>query len=205
MTLLERDTQLQVLLDALADAQAGRGSTVLVTGEAGIGKTSLVREFARRVPGRLLWAGCDDLVTPRTLGPLHDAAAGTDGPLARALAGEAPVFNALLEELAATVLIIEDAHWADDATLDVLGYAARRVAPLGALLVLTLRDGTRWRACSGCSRASRCTGWSCRPVGARGARHGGAGGPRRRGGLRAHQRQSVLRLRGVARRPARCR
>ena len=66
-------------------------------------------------------AACDDLVTPRTLGPLHDAAAGTDGPLARALAGDGAddrVFTALMEELAAqrpTVLLIEDAHWADDA------------------------------------------------------------------------------------------
>ena len=126
--LLERDAPLAALLTALAEAEAGRGSIALVSGEAGIGKTSLVREFALRVEARarLLQAACDDLVTPRTLGPLHDAAAGTDGPLATALAEEGPVFTALLDELersAPTVLIVEDAHWADDATLDVLGYA----------------------------------------------------------------------------------
>jgi predicted ATPase len=146
--LLERDAPLGALLGALADAEAGRGSTALVSGEAGIGKTSLVRAFAAEVGGRarLLQAACDDLVTPRTLGPLHDAAAGTNGPLALALADDGPVdgvFAAVLEELGVsspTVLIVEDAHWADDATLDVLGYAARRVETRPALLVLTLRD-----------------------------------------------------------------
>ena len=142
--LLERDAPLRTLFGALEQAEGGRGSTALVSGEAGIGKTSLVREFAALAGARvrLLQAACDDLVTPRTLGPLQDAAIGTDGPLAQALASEEQVFGALLEELSQTptVLIVEDAHWADDATLDVLGYAARRVERLPALLVLTLRD-----------------------------------------------------------------
>ena len=88
--LLERDDSLAALLTALAEAETGRGSTALVSGEAGIGKTSLVREFAGQVGtrARLLSTACDDLVTPRTLGPLHDAAAGTHGPLASALAEE---------------------------------------------------------------------------------------------------------------------
>lgn len=142
--LLERDAPLGVLLGALSGAESGHGSTALISGEAGIGKTSLVQAFvavARR-RGRLLTAACDDLVTPRTLGPLWDAAPA-DGPLARALRDDREVFAALLEELARerpTVLVIEDAHWADDATIDVLGYAARRVKALGALLVLTVRD-----------------------------------------------------------------
>ena len=68
----------------MADAAAGHGSVVLVTGEAGIGKTSLVRAFAARLPSAraLLLSACDDLMAPRTLGPLRDAAVGTDGPLA---------------------------------------------------------------------------------------------------------------------------
>jgi DNA-binding CsgD family transcriptional regulator/tetratricopeptide (TPR) repeat protein len=143
--LLERDRTLEALERAVADAAAGRGSVALVTGEAGIGKTSLVRAFAagRR---RVLHAACDDLMAPRTLGPLRDAAAGTDGPLATALADEQPVdavFGALLEELGAeppTILVVEDLHWADDATLDVLAYAARRIERVGALIVLTCRD-----------------------------------------------------------------
>lgn len=143
--LLERDAPLGALLGALEAAASGRGSTALVTGEAGIGKTTLVRAFAAEVGARarLLQAACDDLATPRTLGPLHDAAVGTRGPLAVALADEGDVLTAVLDELeesAPTVLIIEDAHWADDATLDVLGYVARRVATRPALLVLTMRD-----------------------------------------------------------------
>jgi DNA-binding CsgD family transcriptional regulator/tetratricopeptide (TPR) repeat protein len=143
--LLERDDTLAVLAGAVAAAAAGRGSVALVSGEAGIGKTSLVRAFVAEATGRarLLVAACDDLVTPRTLGPLRDAA-GPAGPLAEALAGEVDgVFGALLDELAAsppTVLVVEDIHWADDATLDVLGYAARRIDGAGALVVLTCRD-----------------------------------------------------------------
>ena len=101
-----------------------------------------MRAFVGRARARLLVAACDDLVTPRTLGPLWDAAPD-GGPLARALAEGREVFGALMEELSLerpTVLVIEDAHWADDATIDVLGYAARRVGSLGAMLVLTVRD-----------------------------------------------------------------
>jgi DNA-binding CsgD family transcriptional regulator/tetratricopeptide (TPR) repeat protein len=146
--LLERDAPLGVLAGAVADAAKGRGSSVLISGEAGIGKTSLVRAFADGSAGeaRLLLGACDDLMASRTLGPLHDAATGTDGPLAAALADDGPVdgvFAAVLEELAEhrpSVLVVEDVHWADDATLDVLGFTARRIEPLGAVLVVTLRD-----------------------------------------------------------------
>src|SRR3954462_7913181 len=98
--LLERDAPLAALLTALDEAEGGRGSIALVSREAGIGKTSLVREFATRAEARarLLQAACDDLVTPRTLGPLHDAAAGTGGPLAAALDPEEAIFTARLGE-----------------------------------------------------------------------------------------------------------
>ncbi|WP_433063375.1 ATP-binding protein [Dactylosporangium sp. CS-033363] len=149
--LLERERELRVLLGAVGDAAAGRGSVVLLTGEAGIGKTSLARAFVRRVHGdapaaRVLVAGCDDLMAPRTLGPLRDLAQGGDGPLSAALADDAPpdqVFPALIDELtrcAPAVLVVEDVHWADDATLDLLLYAARRVERLAVVLVLTYRD-----------------------------------------------------------------
>jgi len=81
--LLERDRELTLLDEALHAAQAGTGSAVLVHGEAGIGKASVVRAFARRLPDRvrLLAGACDDLVTPRTLRPVRGS-----GPLAAALA-----------------------------------------------------------------------------------------------------------------------
>src|SRR4051794_32727650 len=137
MALLEREEPLGELLGALRRAEAGQGSTALVSGEAGVGKTTLVRAFAEGARGRarLLTAACDDLITPRALGPLRDVFGDSlDGDRA---------FTAVMAELARerpTVLVIEDAHWADDATLDVLGYAARRVGSVGALLVLTVRD-----------------------------------------------------------------
>ena len=146
--LLERDAQVEALVTAATTAAAGHSSAVLVTGEAGIGKTSVVRAFLDTVlPGfRVLSGACDDLLTPRTLGPLWDAALGTGGPLERALtaggSGDA-VLAAVAEELAGprpTVLVVEDVHWADDATLDVLRYVARRLDRLRVVLVLTFRD-----------------------------------------------------------------
>jgi predicted ATPase len=85
--LLERDAELRRLRETLRGAGQGRGSVVLVSGEAGIGKTSLVRAFAREAagPARVLAGACDDLVTPRTLGPFRDMARGDAPALARAM------------------------------------------------------------------------------------------------------------------------
>ena len=147
--LLERQAELAALRSAVDRAAAGRGSTMLVSGEAGIGKTSLVRKFLADLGGRasVLAGACEDLLTPRALGPLRDAARSTPGPLAVALTGPADpdaVFGAVHEELAdprqPTVLVVDDAHWADGATLDVLRYVGRRIHDLPAVLVLTYRD-----------------------------------------------------------------
>ncbi len=143
--LLERGGALSTLDRALRAAGDGRGRVVLLAGEAGIGKSSVLRTFRRSIPGdvRVLTGGCDDLLTPRALGPLRDAATG-DARLASVLgtAGRDELFGALQSELAGppvTALLIEDLHWADDATLDVLGYLARRADEMRLLLVLTMR------------------------------------------------------------------
>ncbi len=149
--LLEREPALDVLRAAVAEAAAGPGCAVLLTGAAGIGKTSVVRAFLAALDHRVrvLAGACDDLLAPRTLGPLRDAARGSCGPLERALAEQQPgdaVFGAIVEELtgaAPTVVVVEDVHWADDATLDVLRYLARRLDGLRAVLVLTFRDDAR--------------------------------------------------------------
>ena len=85
--LLERDAELRRLRETLRGAGQGRGSVVLVSGAAGIGKTNLVRAFAREASGsaRVLVGACDDLVTPRTLGPFRDMARGAGGTLAEAV------------------------------------------------------------------------------------------------------------------------
>jgi hypothetical protein len=118
--LLERDEELRVLDLALDRAGAGEGAVVLLSGEAGIGKTALVRAFCSKALGRaqLLVGGCDDLLTPRTLGPLRDAVRVGGGPLAEALGAGDPesIFSAVLAQLSArapTVLVVEDMHWSD--------------------------------------------------------------------------------------------
>jgi DNA-binding CsgD family transcriptional regulator/tetratricopeptide (TPR) repeat protein len=151
--LLERQAAQASLDGALADATRGSGRMVFVAGEAGIGKTSLVRTFVADVPRgtRVLQGACDDLLTPGPLGAVRDVARHTRGPLAAALTtGTFPdVAAGLLAELSAgppTVLLIEDLHWADEATLDLLAYVARRVADLPAAVVLTYRDDEVGRA-----------------------------------------------------------
>ena len=146
--LLERQKELRTLASLVERAVSGRGSTALVVGDAGIGKTSLVRELLASLPRdvRVLAAGCEDLLTPRTLGPLRDAVRGREGPLAEALtsgADQDDVFAAVLAELgsgAPTLLVVDDAHWADGATFDVLRFLGRRIADLPAMLLLTYRD-----------------------------------------------------------------
>ena len=117
-------------------------------GEAGIGKTALVDAFTRERarPGRVLRGACDSLLTPRPLGPLHDLA-GHAGPALRALlddgAGPVDLFPAVLEELGRqppVVAVLEDLHWADEATLDLVKFLGRRIRQVPALLVLTYRD-----------------------------------------------------------------
>jgi DNA-binding NarL/FixJ family response regulator len=147
--MLERDSELSVLADAVQAAAAGRGSVVLVFGEAGIGKSSLVEAVRARLPaeGRMFAGYCDDLATPRTLGPFRDLVGRVGAELSRAITDghdRDRLLSALRAELDwqehPAVLVIEDVHWADDATLDALRYLIRRIGSLPAVLVLTYRD-----------------------------------------------------------------
>ncbi len=146
--LLEREQELAQLAAAASDAQAGQGSVVLVMGEAGIGKSSLVEATRSVLPaeGRLLVGYCDDLATPRVLGPLRDLVGSVGTTLTQALESgdRGAVIDALRAELDwqhhATVLVVEDVHWADEATLDVLRFLVRRIATVPLVLVLTYRD-----------------------------------------------------------------
>jgi DNA-binding CsgD family transcriptional regulator len=148
MDLLEREAAVEAVEAALADARAGSGRVVLVVGEAGIGKSALVERVARESERDALfrWGSCDPLLTPRALGPIHDFAREVGGELAEALTTGAPgeaLYAGLLEELDShppLVLVVEDLHWADDATLDVVVFAGRRIGRTTGTLVLTYRS-----------------------------------------------------------------
>jgi len=142
VSLLERSDALAQLEAARDRARAGpAGRLVMVGGEAGVGKTSLARAFCPDA----LRGNCDPLFTPRPLGPIIEIAERLGGDLAALVDGEAPphrVASALLDELATAapaIVVLEDVHWADEATLDVLRLLARRVST-GVLVVCTYRD-----------------------------------------------------------------
>ncbi len=146
--LLEREQALTALDALLADVRSNmRGRLVLVGGEAGVGKTALLRVFCerQRPPVRVLWGACAPLRTPRPLGPLIDVAEALGGELGGLVAGAKRPYEvavALLGELrgrSPTVLVLEDAHWADEATLDVLSVLAARVDPVPALVLASYR------------------------------------------------------------------
>jgi DNA-binding CsgD family transcriptional regulator/tetratricopeptide (TPR) repeat protein len=144
--LLERQPQLGALHGYAAEARVGDGRLVLIGGEAGVGKSSLVEELERELPGWRWYVGaCDGLFTPRALGPLRDIVLQTGGALADLVAGadREEVFTGLLDHLRdgpPTVLVVEDVHWADEATLDLLRYAGRRLRGVPVLLLVTYRD-----------------------------------------------------------------
>lgn len=140
--LLERDHAHQMLAAAWEVARTGEGQLVLVEGEAGIGKTSLVRAFVGSLAKvRVASGACDAMTTPRPLGPLVDMMLSKEIAALLASPRTDALFPAVLHELARpTVLVIEDAHWADAATLDLVRYLGRRVATVPALVVLTYRN-----------------------------------------------------------------
>lgn len=148
MTLLERDDALAVLASALAAART-TGQMVTVSGEAGIGKSSLLQAFAggEAVDARVLWGYCQAFGTPRPLGPLLDMAHGLGAGTASALAMGLPphdIFAAFVDGLARSrspiVAVFEDIHWADHATLDLLRYVGRRINHTRAVVVVSWRD-----------------------------------------------------------------
>jgi DNA-binding CsgD family transcriptional regulator/tetratricopeptide (TPR) repeat protein len=150
--LLEREAPL-ARLSALARrvARGGPGEVVLLRGEAGVGKTAMLSRLTDQPEPRLrvLRGWCDPLGAPRPHGPLTDALPGLEAGAGAALAAAvdsgdtARIYRQLLSALAdgdRWLWVIEDAHWADGATLDLVRFLSRRITALRLLLVISFRD-----------------------------------------------------------------
>jgi DNA-binding NarL/FixJ family response regulator len=146
VALLERDELLDALDGHLAAALRGEGRLVLVTGEAGVGKSALAQAFAaRHEPAvRVLRGACDALFAPGPHAPLADIARTLGGEVLSLLSATpepyvlfSAVHRALRER--PTIVVVEDVHWADDATLDLLTIIGRRLSGTRALVVVTYR------------------------------------------------------------------
>ena len=141
--LLEREDDLAALERVVRDGAAGVGRLVLVGGEAGIGKTSLIRALRGRVTDEVgfVVGSCEPLSVPVPLAPLRELADGTGGRLAGGdpltLAGE---LVDVLTRRAPVVAVVEDAHWADPSTLDVLRLVAHRLEDQHLAVIVTYRD-----------------------------------------------------------------
>jgi tetratricopeptide (TPR) repeat protein len=149
MDLLERDDCFDQLSVLLRTATIGNGRTVLISGEAGIGKTALVEQFVSQHANevRRLWGACEALFTPRPLGPLYDIVTQTQGSLSRLINRDTErpaLFSAFLDELQKsplpTIVVFEDVHWADEATLDLIKFLGRRIPHLPVLFLITYRE-----------------------------------------------------------------
>jgi DNA-binding CsgD family transcriptional regulator/tetratricopeptide (TPR) repeat protein len=146
--LLEREAQLAALAGYAGEARKAQGRLVLVAGESGVGKSALVEQLQRDLPGdSWSWGACDGLFTPRPLGPLFDIAGQLGGELlelCRADASREELFGALLRQVSQRdrlhVVVIEDIHWADEATIDLVRFLGRRIRDARVLLITTYRD-----------------------------------------------------------------
>jgi DNA-binding CsgD family transcriptional regulator/tetratricopeptide (TPR) repeat protein len=139
MALIERDPELAALSELLEDTRTGGGSLVLVGGEAGAGKSALVSAFLDRVAVPIAAGSCNGTSTPRPLGPVIEIAVQleVDVTLARD-----QLFCGIVDALGqrATVVLIEDLHWIDDASADFLLYVGRRLGQIPTVLLATYRD-----------------------------------------------------------------
>lgn len=147
--LLERENAITQFKSAAERLNNRQGGVVLVSGEAGIGKTSLLEHMRTELASEynICWSGCDPLFTPRPFGPIYDLAIDFSLELLELLEAGAPssrIFSQLygsLESLAQPViLVLEDAHWADHATIDLFKFLSRRISFVPCLLVISYRD-----------------------------------------------------------------
>ena len=149
MDLLERQEQLDELARLLREVAKGAGKATIVRGEAGAGKSALVEQFAQRSAGAAIvyWGHCDALQTSRVLGPVKELAARLAPQPGSTVDTELPrdqLFSRLFEQFSPPnplcVVVLEELHWADEATLDFVRFVGRRIQRTRCLLIATFRD-----------------------------------------------------------------
>ena len=148
MELLERDEFLSELNDLLQSAIRGSGQIAVISGDAGIGKTSLVEFFTgqHKDTAKIYWGACDDLFTPRPLAPLYDIANKMKSNIIDKLelgSSRPSIFNEFLNEInqkEPNIIVIEDVHWADESTFDFIKFLAKRINKYKSLLIITYRS-----------------------------------------------------------------
>jgi DNA-binding CsgD family transcriptional regulator len=149
MELIERDDFLTLLHDGFRKIASEEGHCYFIMGEAGIGKTSLVKTFLKQVEDEsIVYLGaCDSLFTPRPLAPLYDLALQINEDWVdkiQSISSRTEVFTKFVQELShkqrPVVLVFEDIHWADEATLDFVKFFARRINHTKCMFILTYRD-----------------------------------------------------------------
>jgi DNA-binding CsgD family transcriptional regulator/tetratricopeptide (TPR) repeat protein len=147
VTLIEREEQLRAAAGYLEEASAGHGRLAYVGGEAGIGKSSYVAEVLDAAAGvaRTAVGSCDGSATPAPLGPLVEMLPGLPDDVWPTGATRQEVFARVMDALRDPrgarpyLLVLEDAHWADEATLDLVRHIARRIHTCRALVLVTYR------------------------------------------------------------------
>ena len=144
-----RADETALVLALAADAARGRAGTLLVSGEAGIGKTSLLRDACATSGARTLWAPCLPLTSLASpLLPLHTALREVPDPPPLNTANAVLEFDAWLDRLARdqpTLLVVDDVQWADQSSLDVLMYAIAGRPERRLAVLVTLRTGDEHR------------------------------------------------------------
>jgi DNA-binding CsgD family transcriptional regulator len=149
MELIERDGFLTLLQTQFQNITTAEGHCVFVSGEAGIGKTALVKAFCKeQKKGCNIYQGaCDALFTPRPLAPLYDIMWQVNSglwPNSHNTEDRSAIFAGFFRELSnqkeKSIIVFEDIHWADEATLDFIKFFARRISQLRCLFILTYRE-----------------------------------------------------------------
>lgn len=147
--LVERESEVARIAEALESARDGEGSLVLIRGPAGIGKSALLDHAMRAWALEARLTSADPLESGMPLGVAEQILGGLfEGPVPAETLGEAATMRAIhlayreIESLTASaplLVAIDDAHWADAESLRMLLYVARRLEGLAVVLLLTER------------------------------------------------------------------